>query len=62
MTYLRHASLAVAGLVVLVLSAPANEAALKAKAKESEERIKADLGYLASDELEGRGRTTAGIS
>jgi hypothetical protein len=59
--WLIGAALAAAlGLGVRQLPAPAAEAA-KAK-KESEDRLRRDVTYLASDECEGRGPTTKGIN
>src|SRR5437588_708678 len=48
-------------LIVAALAASAAEKEIDTKAKESEARIKRDLGFLASDECEGRGPTTKGI-
>ncbi len=48
-------------LVVTALTARAAEKDVETKGKESEARIKHDLGFLASDECEGRGPTTKGI-
>jgi hypothetical protein len=47
-------------LLLAAVRAPAAEDA-DAKAKASEERLRRDVTYLASDELEGRGPTTKGL-
>ena len=58
----RRPMLLVLGLVLLVLApAFAAENAAETVAKTAEERLKRDVTYLASDELEGRGPGTKGI-
>ena len=51
------------GLVALLLAAPAPaDEKEEARRKASEERLRKDIEFLASDECEGRGPDTAGIN
>jgi hypothetical protein len=52
----------VCGVVLAVTPTRAEKEAAKSAAAESEARLKRDIFYLASDELEGRGPTTKGLN
>jgi len=61
--FVRSPALVLAVVALLArVPAPAAEKTARTRIEESEARMRRDIAYLASDELEGRGPTTRGIN